>query len=161
MRDFGWADIGDSWRGRRRNCNRGSGPRRRGKLVGRVDVAKGIRFVVEVDLDHAERRIPGVDLAAAGIEKRGEVWQGNGAYEAENRMRLVERLRDAQRRSVAGGKSLAQPPYEVCGQERRIARHGDDVVVRRTREAGMKSRERSRETTHRVGHDRMAEFGIA
>src|SRR5215471_5986461 len=101
MRDFGWADIGDSWRGRRRNCNRGSGPRRRRKLVGRVDVAERIRFVVEVDFDHVERRVPRIDLAAARVEKRREVRQHTAAYETEDRMRLVKRLSDRERRSIA------------------------------------------------------------
>ena len=74
---------------------------RRRELVGRVDVAKGLRFVVEGDLDDGERRIPRVDLAAARFEERREVRQHAAAHEAEHGMRLVERLRDRELRRLA------------------------------------------------------------
>jgi hypothetical protein len=131
-----------------------------GQLLRRVDVAKGVGFVVERDFGEAQARVPGVDLAPALFEKAREVRKHAAANEREHRMRLLERAcyRDVQRLRI---ERPGEPRDEVGRQERRVARRRRDERRRRRRQAGVQSRERPGEAADRVTDDRMAEGGIA
>ena len=83
------------------------------------------------------------------------------AHEAEHRVRLVEGLRDGELGVCLASSPAAEPLDEVGRQERRIARNGDDIRVRRARQPRMQARERPREPADGVRHDRHAERGIA
>jgi hypothetical protein len=89
--------------------------RRRGELIRRVDVAESVGFVVERDFDHHERRVPRVDLAAAGVEKRTQMRQDVAPDEAEHGMRLIERLRDGKRGPGSRGEPLAEARNQIRG----------------------------------------------
>ena len=54
------------------------------KLVGRVDVAKRVGLVVERDFDGLERRVPGVDLAAASLEIARQVREHRAAHQRDS-----------------------------------------------------------------------------
>jgi hypothetical protein len=73
-------------------------------------------LVVEQYFDSLEARVPRVDLAAATGEELGQSGQHPLAAEAEDRMRLVARLRDCQFGAVAIERAV-EPGDEIERQE--------------------------------------------
>src|SRR5881394_798440 len=108
------------------------------QLVERVDVAEGVRLVVERDLDGLERRIPCIDLASAAGEKSLQVGRDRAPHQREYRMRLVAGLRH---RQIIGTEVLLQARDEIRRQERRIARHGHRERLRNGGEPGVQAGE--------------------
>ena len=129
------------------------------ELLARIDVAEGVRLIVEGYLDDVQTRVPGVDLAPARLQEILEVRQNPAAREGEHRVRLGAGLRDREVR-VVRLECGAQPGDEVGRQEGRVAGYGHRERGVRRLQACVQPGERTGEAADRVAHDAVAEGGV-
>src|SRR5450759_143308 len=115
----------------------------RAQFLKGVDVAEGVRLVVELDLSYTQCCIPGVYLAPAVGEKPRQMRQHIAPAQAEHRVRLI---------TGSGDRDLSLPCpqrgiescHQIIWQERGVARHGRHQRMACRAQRALQPGERSR-----------------